>query len=126
MNKRGAGRSLVTRVCQAEGVDAESADVARLVVSELVTNSIIHGCTEVEVHLSVTPDALLGEVADHGAAMLRLLEATLGAERGRGLAIVAATTSGWGIDVRPHSKAVWFKLPSWHRHSRRSPTAVGM
>lgn len=106
----GRARDFVREVCVSAGVDVETAEIARLVTSELVTNSIVHGSGEVELRVSVTPYALIGTVTDSGPGLPQLLKVPLRAERGRGLTIVAATTAAWGVRFQDKRKSVWFEL----------------
>ena len=46
----------------------EHTDVAELIVSELVTNAVVHGAGQIEVRLSYGACGLRAEVHDHGAA----------------------------------------------------------
>jgi two-component sensor histidine kinase len=93
-------------------VPAELAEVADLVVSELVTNSVAHsGLSEpdvVAVHIAAFPGGIAGEVMDEGRG--------IGADprpraRSLGLGIIDRTVSRWGHT--DHPTRVWFevKLP---------------
>ncbi|AIV36540.1 ATP-binding SpoIIE family protein phosphatase [Streptomyces sp. CCM_MD2014] len=91
---------------------------ALVVVSELVTNAVVHAGTDVEVGLRVEETGtLVVEVADRHPS-----RAPGGggdheaphdpAEYGRGLRLVAALAEAWGITYRPDSKTVWARLPA--------------
>ncbi|MFC7826181.1 SpoIIE family protein phosphatase [Streptomyces sp. NPDC057375] len=91
---------------------------ALVVVSELVTNAVVHAGTDVEVGLRVEETGtLVVEVADRHPS-----RAPSGggdhetphdpAEYGRGLRLVAALAEAWGITYRPGSKTVWARLPA--------------
>ncbi|MGW2564508.1 SpoIIE family protein phosphatase [Streptomyces sp. NPDC001514] len=98
------------------------ADDAVLVVSELVTNAVVHAGTTVEVLVRLDgasdddPASLVVEVADHHPARAVRSDAPdPGAasdepEYGRGLQLVAALAASWGITYRPGLKAVWARL----------------
>lgn len=119
----GRARSFVLDVCAAEGVEGELVEGAELMVSELVTNSVVHGCSEVGLSLTVTPEALVGAITDHGSRRLpELLEPSLWAESGRGLGIVTATASAWGVQLGPDGKTVWFELAPAGPAPERAPT----
>ena len=104
-------RSFVDDCCRAQGVDAETAELSRLLVSELVTNAVVHGCSEVALSLRVATETVAGAVTDCGASLPSLLEAPPAAEGGRGLSIVAAIASVWGVRIHDEGKSVWFELP---------------
>jgi anti-sigma regulatory factor (Ser/Thr protein kinase) len=107
----GQARSFVAAVCAAEGLSGETAEMAELMTSELVTNSVLRAEGSVDLELSVTTETVTAEVTDHGRHLPQLLEAPLGAEGGRGLAMVATIAASWGVDVHPDGKTVWFELP---------------
>ncbi|MGY6018409.1 SpoIIE family protein phosphatase [Streptomyces spinosirectus] len=91
-------------------------DDAVLVVSELVTNAVVHAGTEVVLDCRLEQDAgaLVVEVADHHPSRApRDAEAegpyeTL--EYGRGLRLVASLAEAWGVTFRRGTKTVWARL----------------
>ena len=85
-----------------------------LVVSELVTNSVIHGpgqAITVELALKGT-EHVRGEVGDQGAATpeQKVVDTGPGTPGGFGLMLVDRLTSRWG--VREGTTDVWFELES--------------
>jgi hypothetical protein len=74
----------------------EHADIVELIVSELVTNAIVHGAGPVEICLSRAPGHLQVEVRDHGAGQPALRHPAAEDMTGRGLALVDALTSSCG------------------------------
>ncbi|MEU0893517.1 SpoIIE family protein phosphatase [Streptomyces massasporeus] len=105
----------------AEHLTDRLADDATLVVSELVTNAVVHAGTDVELECRLegdTPDtaALVVEVSDHHPS-----RAPRGSEPetphdtpeyGRGLRLVGALSEAWGITYRTGRKTVWARLPA--------------
>jgi anti-sigma regulatory factor (Ser/Thr protein kinase) len=86
---------------------------ATLVASELVTNSVVHAVTVVDLTMTQAGQYLLIRVRDHGGGRPTTraddpLESGLG---GRGLLIVHALTRSWGVfPSRLSGKTVWAVL----------------
>ncbi len=85
----------VTRVLNRWQAD-EAVDVARWVVSELVTNTVVHARTEATVKVGPTRRLIGLSVADRGPGGIRLL-ARPGVDGGSGLTVVAELTRRWGV-----------------------------
>ncbi|MFJ3039503.1 SpoIIE family protein phosphatase [Streptomyces tendae] len=91
-----------------------AADVL-VVVSELVTNAVVHAGTDVEVSLRMEETGtLVVEATDqHPSRAPRSTDPEMPhdpAEYGRGLRLVAALAEAWGITYRPGIKTVWARL----------------
>nr|WP_246470261.1 ATP-binding protein [Streptomyces olivoverticillatus] len=109
-------------------------DPAALAVTELLTN--VHQHAEPEKRCTVEIDLVLDQltvsVRDHDPRLPRIGAAGTGSTHGRGLALVAAVTSSWGVQERQDGgKVVWFTLavPSAApaaapRHTRSAGAAV--
>ncbi|MFJ7074997.1 ATP-binding protein [Streptomyces sp. NPDC098781] len=109
---RAARAAVRARLCD-WGLDT-LADVAALLVSELVTNSLRHATGPIGVRL-VRPahlgDLLLVEVSDPLPDPPRERVARLEDESGRGLQLVAHSAHRWGTRPgRNTGKTVWFEL----------------
>ena len=80
-----------------------------LVVSELVTNAFDHGRGTIHLQLAHDGDELHGSVTDDGEGFA-YEKRTVGDDefRGRGLSIVDALVTGWGISAG--STKVWFQM----------------
>jgi DNA-binding response OmpR family regulator len=87
-------------------------DDALLVVSELVMNAVIHAATRCRLQLRLASGALRIEVADTGPGSPEPQPIDLTKSSGRGLQIVAAMSSAWGIDPVDGGKVVWAELAS--------------
>jgi len=84
---------------------------AALMVSELVTNAVVHGVGAISLQIDAEPDAVRIEVADEGnVALAPSPEA--GAHGGWGLRIVEQLSDDWG--VLEGSTKVWFRLGGSH------------
>ncbi|MFF4346668.1 SpoIIE family protein phosphatase [Streptomyces sp. NPDC001530] len=105
----------------AETIDDRLTDDAVVVVSELVTNAVVHAGTDVELLCRLecagdgAPGPLVVEVSDHHpsrAVRGDSVERPYGTpEYGRGLRLVAALSEAWGITYRTGVKTVWARLP---------------
>jgi hypothetical protein len=101
-----AARDLVSRALVDWRLSQQIPD-ACLVVSELVTNAMIHAGTDIDVTLAEHRRSVRVAVRDHSRA-LPVEWHGRSDEHGRGLGIVAELASAWG--VLPHSdggKVVW-------------------
>ena len=85
----------------------ERRDAAVLMVSELVTNALLHGIGTIMLRVDVDPGALRVEVSDQGEVALSP-SPTPGAHGGWGLRIVEQLADDWG--VLAGSTRVWFRL----------------
>lgn len=107
----GRARRFVRDTLERWHVDAD-VDDALLVVSELVTNAITHGDSTCQLRLRTTAATLRVEVLDSGAGTPDPRAPSATREHGRGLHLVSALTTAWGIDQVPgRGKLVWAELP---------------
>lgn len=95
--------------------ERDSADVAELLISELVTNALVHTESGAVVTATVgRSGGLRVEVRDFDAPPAEppenLPRAADDATHGRGLALVRSLADDWGIRARPLGKVVWFEL----------------
>ncbi|MCC3777054.1 ATP-binding protein [Streptomyces sp. UNOB3_S3] len=88
-------------------------DLAALGVTELLTNVHQHAepdkrCT---VEIDLVPSRLTVSVRDHDPRLPAVGTADTASTHGRGLALVAALSSSWGVQQRQDGgKVVWFTL----------------
>lgn len=121
-----AARRHLRTVLQDAGLD-QVLDEALLVVSELVTNAVVHAGTEVELHVRAEPGGLWLQVVDHLPGVVPLMRAADGdREGGRGVFLLDALASEWGTAHRPDSKAVWCRLALPGPTGQRPARAAGL
>ncbi|MFF0010227.1 ATP-binding protein [Streptomyces sp. NPDC005374] len=107
-----AARAAVRERLRGWGLDG-LADIAALLVSELVTNSLRHATGPIGVRLvrpHDTDGVLLVEVSDPLPDPPRERVARPEDESGRGLQLVAHAARRWGTRPGAAGKTVWFEL----------------
>lgn len=85
-------------------------DCAVLLVSELAANVTLHARTEVRVTVRFDDEALWAEVKDWSSRLPQPCLAPEDATSGRGLRLVEAIASHWGVERDEDGKVVWFVL----------------
>lgn len=85
-------------------------DEVRLVVSEVVTNAIIHARTDMTLTLLNMGDNLQIRVSDGDSRPPKLRSANTSDTGGRGIFLVEAICSAWGVDDQPPGKVVWLDI----------------
>ena len=108
------GRHAVTEVLDGWGCEASTREDLLLVVSELVTNAVVHGAEPIVVTMVRASERVRVEVTDgadesspHGNP-----RPPTDAENGRGLSVVTRLAVAWGWRASPgHGKTVWAELP---------------
>jgi anti-sigma regulatory factor (Ser/Thr protein kinase) len=107
-----AARRHARRTAREAGLPEDTSDALHLLVSELVTNAVVHARTDVRLHIVVTPDEIRVEVCDQGGLHPRLRTHSASATTGRGLRLLSALASSWGVDeLADGGKMVWAVLP---------------
>ena len=117
-------RAAVRRLVR-QRVDDQAEGAALLLVSEAVTNSVLHGGADeneaVELKVSVTETDVRIEVADPGGGFTppeRPKDPL--SEHGRGLPMIRSLSRTWGVDAAPDG-CVWFELARQKYRGQRAP-----
>jgi len=107
-------RGAVAAVLDTWAVDHAVRESALLIMSELVTNAVIHGRAPITVHLTLDrwEGTLLGAVEDAGPGWPTLADHDMAemVEGGRGLHLVNTLATKWGVTRTTPGKKVWFCL----------------
>ena len=95
--------------------DADVRDVVLLLVSELVTNAVLHGgphSPEATVGMAIAVDAdrVRVEVDDAGANTPVVGDGALDRPTGRGLILVQSLARRWGWERSDAGKVVWVEV----------------
>ena len=105
---RGA-RRFAARVLASWGCE-DIEDAVLLLVSELVTNAVVHAHSDVDVVLRLRPERVRVEIVDAAAAYVQRRDAASEDQSGRGMALTEALAVAWGIDTLVAGKSVWFEV----------------
>ena len=90
-------------------------ETGSLVVSELVSNAVLHAGTDLAVDLEFTGARLTMRVHDRSPALPEPAVARPSGAGGHGLEIVAQIAESWGVDPDPGGgKNVWCVLRAEH------------
>jgi anti-sigma regulatory factor (Ser/Thr protein kinase) len=90
----------------------ENSHDAELVLSELVTNAVIHGTGPVRCTATIDADAITLEVSQPAVGAIHIPSAAEGdAIGGRGLSIVEAVSETWGTRFDGAHFTAWATLP---------------
>ena len=104
----------------AEQVEAPAAmlEDAQLVLSELLSNALLHGLAPIVAWFRPTGDGLRVEVSDGSRRSLVIPVRSREAMTGRGLALVAALSDSWGVEVPADGN------DSLHLHDPNNPACL--
>lgn len=90
--------------------DGDAVADAQLVVNELATNAIQHAASAFSVSVKVTGSEVQIRVWDASSSAPTPTVVGPTAIRGRGLILVTALATRWGVDPVPDGKVVWAEL----------------
>jgi anti-sigma regulatory factor (Ser/Thr protein kinase) len=102
-------RGFISQALRRLGCQADAA-VAELLVTELVTNAVVHAGSEVHVLVTRNGPRTRVEVADSSPRYPRVCDPDLDEVVGRGLLLVDALAADWGSRPTGRGKIVWFEL----------------
>jgi anti-sigma regulatory factor (Ser/Thr protein kinase) len=107
-------RRAVAQQCREWGW-APRADEVELLVSELVTNAVVHVGGTVLVTVTASDHELTVAVGDTSVHTPAPEDASVWDTNGRGLSIVESLADRWGVDPSGPGKSVWFSLRAQRR-----------
>lgn len=97
----------------------EMVETIELLLTEMVTNAVVHAGSATTVSVRLLADHVHVEVHDRAKADLRPQRPDEDSESGRGLLLVEALARSWGSTRFDEGKIVWFDV------DRPSPVSVG-
>lgn len=105
----GEARRFVLTALAETGV-AGLSDTAMLLVSELVSNAVLHAGTPIEVLVSIDDGTMRIEVRDGSPQLPVRKNYSNLSGTGRGLRMVERMATAWGADAEPDGKVVWCRI----------------
>jgi len=120
-----AARRVVEQALHEAGL-AVLLDDALLLVTELVTNAVVHAGTALELHIELGTGTVRIEVVDHSAGSLPMLHGDPESPRegGRGIFLLDVLAQEWGTRHFAGGKSVWFSLTVDERRLSRTRRAA--
>ena len=107
----GVARAFLRCATEEWGVDDDLAQDAAMVITELVANAVDHARTESTLSIGVAHEGLSVSVRDtRPGQVLRPAPIDPTAARGRGLQMVDALTTAWGVTLHAGGKTGWAVL----------------
>jgi anti-sigma regulatory factor (Ser/Thr protein kinase) len=109
----GIARARVSRFLEGR-TGPELGGIAALIVSELVTNAVVHGCEPIRLQLRIDAGVLHIDVSDSDPGVDAVAAPAPGDRTtvsGRGLRIVETLADTWGVAPDGRGKTVWATMP---------------
>lgn len=117
-----AARRFVERAALAWGAGGLQ-DTLALLATELVANAVRHGDGDIDITVRITADSVRVEVRDSSETAPAVGSLISDHEHGRGLALVDALASTWGVEPTLDGKSVWFEIDLRERGDAAAPGA---
>jgi len=89
----------------------DALDTVALLVTELVTNAVLHAHTPLRLVIEATRDHVRVRVEDESGGYPERRSYPSDAVTGRGLALVEVLSSSWGVEPTASGKVVWCEIP---------------
>ena len=103
-----ASRRFVTSLLD-ESDSAITSDI-QLLVSELVTNAVIHASSDPRLEVRISSEIVRVEVYDADPSPAVPRDPDVERPGGRGLLLIAKLANSWGSELVEGGKVVWFEL----------------
>jgi len=104
------GRRFVEAALAGWGATRTEIEVATLLASELITNAVTHGLGPVRITVGANHGRIHVAVSDASSEPPQRLDLGVEAASGRGVQLLEALATRWGVDPASPGKSVWFEL----------------
>ena len=106
-----AARRFTSQAITQSGGHGDLLDKTQLLVTELTTNAVLHARSPIRLSVTPGPDRVRVEVRDDDPRPLAApSRPDPESERGRGLWLVDAISTSWGVNSNEKGKTVWFEV----------------
>lgn len=105
----GAARAHVRALLESTGRE-DLLETAVLLVSEVVTNALLHAGTDIDVGAVLDDAGLRVEIGDGSLHLPSRRRYAATAGTGRGLLMLEALVDDWGVSQHSRGKTVWFRI----------------
>lgn len=112
-------RSFVRKVLEEWGIDQPVIDDAALLVTEVVTNAVIHAQTSITVEVTRDDEHLRFRVSDLDDHQVTRRHPSEQEPTGRGMFLVDSIASDWDVVYGDDGKTVRFSLAVGNRETER-------
>lgn len=103
------------------GVSDDVVETVRLLVSEVVSNAVLHARTPFAVDIEGDDVAIRVAVVDRDSRTLIRRNHRVDAATGRGLVLLDELSTAWGVEPSTDGKRVWFEVRTDPRRLVREP-----
>lgn len=93
-----------------DGEVASTLEVVTLLVSEVVTNAVLHARSDVTVTVRNDGTVVRVEVEDQSESVPTQMPVAQDATTGRGMVLIEQLADAWGTRTSRQGKTVWFEL----------------
>jgi anti-sigma regulatory factor (Ser/Thr protein kinase) len=108
----GSARHFVTDAFLRWGQTGDLLDDAKLLVTELATNAVVHARSPFSVVVRAENSRVRVSVRDASPATPTLRDGGPGVPSGHGIRLVDALSADWGVELTADGKTVWAELQS--------------
>ena len=103
-------RCAISAWATANALAETDVDCLRLIVTELVTNAVVHAGTFLTLCVTLQDAVVWTSVRDHDVSADPCLGVSTEGESGRGLLLVDALAHAWGVAHDPDGKTIWAEV----------------
>lgn len=108
-------RAAIAEFAETHGIDTNTLATIILLVSELVTNAVVHPepqvTADIRMHARLTGPMIRVEITDQGSGFTPRPRDSSQMSGGYGLYLLNKAATKWGVEPS-HGTTVWFEIPA--------------